>query len=527
MNLNRHKTYIITHIALALFIFLCFQGGIDNFFAGDDFDWLFDAIKIMQRPSTLILTLQGHFIRPVTTLFFLLNLLIAGSNPVGQHLTTILLHVFNVILLSYVLGRLCNNRLAGLLGALFWGVNYKHTETVFLTYGVSDAFVLVFWLGTLSFFLSHRKILTMLCFTMALLSKENAVLLPLLITCYGLLLVISEKRGWLKQTIPLWIFSLLYLGIRNYLTAGDISYLTIDWHALPRFWENMLSQIGPDAMYIRQVWLGGRSSLLPGWIAAILFVMLGIAIWKIPREYRFGLLWMCITMLPTVCIVYQTSRYRYIPLIGLGLIVGQGISEMLTFFWKKNSQKTILSICTVFTVIIIYFAVGVNLEEQDYAFFGEIHRQAAESFQQDILPQMPKDADMMAVFLRPESRKWEEELYKKYLLKPWYFPGTYKWAYTRPHGILGGLAGTHSFVSYCAYDHVKHPLFVGVLYEEFRSRILSGDFYIIIHDYETNTFGFGADPLKTEIVQHVDHEEFYYFLQPGHFDPTSTGYTYL
>jgi hypothetical protein len=527
INLDNNRTYIFIHIILAFFVFLCFRAGIDNFFAGDDFDWIFDAIKIMHRPSVLITTLQGHFIRPITTLFFLVNLLIAGGNPVAQHLTTILLHVVNVILLSYVLGRLCQNRLAGLLGALFWGVNYKHTEAVFLTYGVSDTFVLVFWLGSLAFLLSHRKILAVICFILALFSKENAVLLPFLVTLYGILLVKHEKRTWLKQTIPLWIFSVLYLGLRNYVTAGDISYLTIDWHALPRFWENMLSQIGPDVTYVRLVWLAGQPSLLPGWIAAILFVILGIAVWKIPREYRFGLLWMCITMLPTVFVVYQTPRYRYIPLIGLGMIVGQGISEMLTYFRKKNSQMAILGICTVFTLILVYFIIGVNLEEQDYAFFGEIHRQAAQSFQKDILPHMPEDTQAIAVFLRPDSRKWEEELYKKFLLKPWYFPGTYKWAYIRPHGILGGLAGTHSFVSYCAYGYVKHPLFVSVPYEEFRKRLLSGEFYSIIHDYETNTFKFGADSLKPEIVRHVDDENFYYFLQPGRFDSTSTGAAYL
>jgi hypothetical protein len=527
INLNNNRTYILSQITLALFVFLCFRAGIDNFFAGDDFDWLFDAIKIMHRPSTLITTHQGHFIRPITSLFFLVNLLIAGSNPVAQHLTTILLHVVNVILLSYILGRLCQNRLAGLLGALFWGVNYKHTEAVFLTYGVSDTFVLVFWLGSLAFFFSQRIILAMICFTLALLSKENAVLLPFLVTLYGVSLVKHEKRAWLKQTIPLWIFSALYLGLRNYVTAGDTSYLTIDWYALPRFWENMLSQIGPDTTYVRIVWLAGQSSLLPGWIAALLFVMLGIAVWKIPGEYRFGLLWMCITMLPTVFIVYQTPRYRYIPLIGLGMIVGQGVSEMLTYFRKHNSQMAILGICTVFTLIIVYFVVGVNLEEQDYAFFGKIHRQAAQSFQQDILPHMPKGAQTMAVFSRPDSRKWEEELYKKFLLKPWYFPGTYKWVYTRPHGVLGGLVSTYSFVSYCAYGYIEHPLFVGIPYEEFRKRLLSGDFYLIIHDYETNTFTFGTDTLKTDIVKYLDDKKFYYFLQPGRFDQTSRGASYL
>jgi len=518
INLNNKRTYIFLQFALALFIFLCFRAGIDNFFAGDDFDWCSDALKVMYHPSYISKPQAHYFMRPMETLYFLVNLLLINSNPMSYHLTSILIHILNVVLISYFFSLFCNNRLAGLLGALFWGLNYKHVEVVFRPTAVADSLVLLFWLGAFFLFMSHRRILTVIFLILGIFSKENALVFPLLVTLYVFWFIENEKRIWIKRTILLWIPSFLYVGFRPYITGGKISYFTVDKRVLSRFWEIMLSQVGPDSVYIKQVWLVGKSYLLPGWIAGILFVILGIAVWKLPRVYRFGLLWMCVTMLPTVFITHQTSRYYYIPLVGLGIIVGQGVSEILVYFWKKRAQKAILGICTAFILVIVYFVVGVNLEEQDYAFFGEIHRQAAESFKQNILPQMPREPHLIAVFPKQKSEKWIGELFERNLLKPWYLPSTYKWVFVRPHAVLG-LTNTWSFVSYCIYNNndVKDTLFVKVSYEEFRKGLLSGDFYIIMHDEETNTFEFSPDTLKTQLVEHINDKNFYSFLQPGSF----------
>jgi hypothetical protein len=191
-------------------------------------------------------------------------------------------------------------------------------------------------------------------------------------------------------------------------------------------------------------------------------------------------------------------------------------------FWKKGLQKVILGIFIAYILILGYYVVGINLEEQDYAFYGEIHRQAAESFKQQILPAMPQDADSMAVFFKPGNEKWVGEVFERNHLNPWYLPGTYKWLYVRPNAILG-LTNTYGFVSYCTYNTVKDTLFVNVPYNEFRKKLLSGDFYIIVYDEKANTFEFGSETLRSRLIEHIDEKNFYGFLQPGRFDPTNTG----
>lgn len=527
MNINDNKTYTLFHITLIIFVFMCFRTGIDNFFAGDDFNWLFDTEKMMLYPPHVF----GHsnhtyFVRPTESLYFTVNFLLAGFNHISYQLTAIFIHLCNVVLVSLVINQICKNRLAGLIGAIFWGVNYKHTEAVFRPYGVADSLVLLFCLGALLLFLHKRIGLATISFFVGVLAKENAAVFPLLLTIYVYVFKDRQKLLWLKRTLPFWIVGLFSAGLGMYMRAGSGSYLTIDWNALIRLWETMLTYVGPDTIYIKIVYLEGKPYLLPVWAAGILLVIFVILLWKIPRVYQFGFLWMCIMMLPTVFVGHQTSRYYYVPLVGLGIIVGQGLSEMLISLWKRNAQKAISGVCTIYILILIYLIVGVNLEEQDYDFFGEIHRQAAESFTQNILPAMPKNDHTMAVFLKQDSTKLAEELYAKFLLKPWYFPGTYKWVFRRHQAVLG-LANTYGFVSYCAYHEAKDTLFVNVPYEEYRQKLLTGDFYVIFHDYETNTFRFGPERLKAEVVKHIDDERFYQFLQPGRFDPTNTGSLYF
>jgi hypothetical protein len=73
----------------------------------------------------------------------------------------------NVILVSYLLGRICQDRLTGLLGAVFWGLNYKHVEAVFRPHATADSLALLFSLGAFLLFLKRRPIWATLVFTCA------------------------------------------------------------------------------------------------------------------------------------------------------------------------------------------------------------------------------------------------------------------------------------------------------------------------------------------------------------------------
>ncbi len=528
IDIHNKNIYILCHVVLVVFVFLCFAPGLDNFFAGDDFFWLFDVEKLILHPPYVFgVSNHAYYIRPLETLYFTINFLLAGFNPISYQLTALLIHLTNVVLLCLIISHVCKNRLAGFIGSLFWGLNYKHTEAVFRPYGVADSLVLLFCLGAFLLFLRKHTWLATISFFMGAFAKENAAVFPLLVTLYVYMFRDRQKSLSLKHTIPLWIVAFFSAGsgmlIRRSRAGGTI---TIDGTVLVQFWETMLTYVGPDVIYIKIAYLEGKPYLLPIWAAGILFMLFAILLWKIPRIYQFGFLWMCIMMSPTVFISHQTSRYYYVPLAGLGILVGHGLNEIVTFLRKKNAQRAIWGVWAIFVFIVMYLIVGINIEEQYYDFFGKLHRQAAESFTQKILPVMPKNDHTMAVFLKPDSIKWAEELYAKSLLNPWYFPETYKWVFRRHPAILG-LANTYAFISYCTYNDIKDTLFVNVPYEEYRQKLLEGDFYVIFHDYETNTFRFGPERLKAEIVKHIDDKGFYKFLQPGRFDPTNTGSMYF
>jgi hypothetical protein len=93
--------------------------------------------------------------------------------------------------------------------------------------------------------------------------------------------------------------------------------------------------------------------------------------------------------------------------------------------------------------------------------------------------------------------------------------------------MLGGLATPYGLISYGSYRQGESSLFTGVSYDTFRQHVLAGDYYIIMHNYDTNTLSFGDEALKAEILKRVDDEYFYHLFQPGHFDPTNTGKAYL
>ena len=203
MTLTNKQITILSHTLLALFIFVCFRAGLDNFFAGDDYDWLFLTLKTRHHPS-YFLTSQGFFLRYTEAAYFIANFLVAGFHPVAYQFTALCIHVCNVVLLSYLIGLVSKNRLSGILGALFWGVNYKHVEAVFRPYGVADSLAMLFGLGAFLLFLHKRPILAAISLLIGVFGKENAVLFPLLMSTYVLLCIPSKRLTWLKRTVPMW-----------------------------------------------------------------------------------------------------------------------------------------------------------------------------------------------------------------------------------------------------------------------------------------------------------------------------------
>src|ERR1700716_2342735 len=146
--------------------------------------------------GTTVWSFQGaqgttNYFRPMMSFGYLLFYQIAGAVPFSFHLASVVLHALVVLLVFCVLRRLSGERIA-LIAAGVFALHPIHTESVPWIRGVTDLELAVFYLLTFLFYLrltdtervAGNRIGMCLSFTLACLSKEQAMTLPVAITIF-------------------------------------------------------------------------------------------------------------------------------------------------------------------------------------------------------------------------------------------------------------------------------------------------------------------------------------------------------
>ena len=149
--------------------------------------------------STRILAHLGargatNYYRPISIFGFLICYKLFGLLPYGFHLANLLLHALIVCVLFGLTQRLFQDQWLAFAAAAIFALHPIHTESVAWVSGVTDLDLAVFYLGTFWFFLASARPqgarsewmqLGMVgSFILALLSKEQAVTLPLTAMIY-------------------------------------------------------------------------------------------------------------------------------------------------------------------------------------------------------------------------------------------------------------------------------------------------------------------------------------------------------
>jgi Flp pilus assembly protein TadD len=121
--------------------------------------------------------------RPVTMASFAINRAVAGAEPLWFHAVNLLLHALASLLAWYAACSAGLRRGGALLAALLFAVHPLHTEAVANVTGRAELLAALFVLAA---WLCHRRtgggwrVAAAVCYLLALLSKEHAVLAPLL-----------------------------------------------------------------------------------------------------------------------------------------------------------------------------------------------------------------------------------------------------------------------------------------------------------------------------------------------------------
>jgi tetratricopeptide (TPR) repeat protein len=333
---------------------------------------------------------------PLTWISHMLDCTLYGPNPGGHHLTNVLLHMANALLL-FVLLRWTTGAIwrSALVAALF-ALHPLHVESVAWVAERKDVLSTFFWMLTMLAYVHYvnrpgwkRYILVLINFSLGLMAKPMLVTLPfvLLLLDYWPLNRFQSRAatGFVGDQPPnfrssgydrlpihkavmekavLFMMSLAscVVTVMAQQEAGALSGLEIVplkfriANALvslaaymgKMIWPQDLAVFYPHPGSALQIWKPVAAGLL-------LLIVSTVALWVAQRcRYVFvGWLWYLSTLVPVVGLVQvgeqaMADRYTYVPLIGLFIVVVWGFADVVKG-WR--SRRWVASISAALVVL--------------------------------------------------------------------------------------------------------------------------------------------------------------------------------
>ena len=325
---------------------------------------------------------------PLTWLSHMLDWQIYRDNPAGHHLTNVLLHTANTVLLFLLLRRMTGSLWRSGFAAALFALHPLHVETVAWVSERKGLLSMLFWLLTLYAYTRYAQLkaqgtktqagrsyaVALAWFACGLMAKPIVVTLPFVL----LLLDYWPLERWKQASAGLRIPSSLYWRrlmlekIPFFLLAGICCAVTFCAAPAGRF---TMSQRAGNALvaYLRYLWktLWTASLAMPypyprawSWpvglviLAAVFLVV--ITVWVIRQARRrpylaTGWFWFLGTLAPVLGLVRMglyslADRYTYISFIGIFLMMAWAAGEVVAK-WRRGKivagalAAMVLSLC--------------------------------------------------------------------------------------------------------------------------------------------------------------------------------------
>jgi tetratricopeptide (TPR) repeat protein len=309
---------------------------------------------------------------PVTWLSLVLDYRFYKLEPFGYHLTSLVFHILNTLLVFLVLFRMTGAFWRSLAVAVLFGIHPLRVESVSWVSERKDVLSAFFWLLTMAAYLRYVRlksvasyVLMAFTFSLGLMSKPVLVTLPavLLLIDYWPLKRLNWPAVWEK--LPLAALSVAGM-VLTFVAQKEGGAVQID--PIP-FFERTANAIVSYVQYLRlTVWPHNLSPwyshpslegppLSPMHVAGAAAFLVGITALLLHKNLRKSILpvgwfWYLGTLVPMIGILQvgrqgMADRYTYIPHIGLMILLVWGIAALP--IWKSSRVR------------IIGFAVAVGI----------------------------------------------------------------------------------------------------------------------------------------------------------------------
>jgi protein O-mannosyl-transferase len=319
---------------------------------------------------------------PLTWLSLMLDSDLFGHDAGMFHLTNLLFHTANTVLLFVLLLRMTKVLWPSAFVAAAFAIHPLHIQSVAWVAERKDVLSTMFWLLTMLFYFRYtercsasRYVIAIFVFTLGLMAKPMLVTLPviLLLLDYWPLKRNVSLAKLLMEKLPFALLAaasaLITLVVQAQSGAmKDVVGFPFDIRVINAFVSyvkyilKMLWPVNLSVFYSHPGHsLHFTDAIIP---AVILVIVTGLAIrfYKTHGYLFFGWIWYICTLIPVIGLVQvgdqaMADRYTYVPIIGLFIIIAWGLPELLARF---AFRKTILAVAAA--VAILAMAVSTYMQ---------------------------------------------------------------------------------------------------------------------------------------------------------------------
>jgi len=352
-----------------------------------------------------------HFFmwHPLTSLSHLLDYQLFGLNPFGHHLTNLLLHIANVLLVFWVLKTLTDTIWPSAFVAAVFAVHPLQLESVAWIAERKNVLSTFFWLLTIAAYIRYARqptfskyLLLVLAFSLGLLAKPMVVTLPfvLLLLDFWPLGRFQQHQHKFPRTdlpqscrpkysaprlvaekIPLFILSavvsaITYIAVQRGGVVSALESIPINYrvaNAVISYATYIEKMIWPSRLAVFYPHLAGSFSIFRLVVSAAILALISIyCIYAFNRRKYLIVGWLLFlgTLVPVIGLVQagaqaRADRYMYVPMLGLLIILAWGIADLAA---KWHYKKPVLLITTILALLAVTISTRLQLRHWQNSF---------------------------------------------------------------------------------------------------------------------------------------------------------------
>ncbi len=333
---------------------------------------------------------------PLTWLSLMLDATAGDSGPAFFHVTSLLLHVINTMLLFHLLARITGSTWKSAFVATLFGVHPLHVESVAWISERKDVLSTLFWLLCTIAYARYaerrgagRYALVAALLALGLMAKPMLVTLPLVLLLLDFWPLGRITTAWsgagrgvesrwapFLDKAPLLALSAASSAVTLLAQSRGGAVVGLEVFPLPvraanavlSYFRYLLKAFWPTGLTVQYRYVPLSPTSPKVLVALVALIAVTFAVLRFARKRPYlavGWLWFVITLVPVIGLVQvgaqaMADRYTYVPLVGIFIMVAWGVPDLLDAWIGRPRRKPAL--VAAGAAILVGLAVSAHVQ---------------------------------------------------------------------------------------------------------------------------------------------------------------------